>query len=140
VFAKLAFSVLLIAAAIASPTSQSQTWFAYSRTAESITGSIVLSSKRLHMTRADFPLKFVTEWEHFETAIGPTRAQVYAVAAPKNPILLNGNRLCSAPVRWIVLWKTDEGLLGMAAFESKQMPSSVKSSDFCGSYHYSRSH
>ncbi|HEX5259263.1 MAG TPA: hypothetical protein VFW35_10860 [Sphingomicrobium sp.] len=134
--AKLASSVMLVAAI--SATKQTETWFAYSRTAESVTGSIVLSSKALHMSHADFPLHFALKSDHFGTATGPATAKINQVMRPQNPILLNGNRLCRTPVRWIVLWQADRELLGVAAFDSKTMPFSVTSPGYCGSYYYSR--
>ena len=113
-------------------------WIALSRTALAITGNIRLSPTRLHTERANFPLKVAADVPRFGGELGPVAARVLAVTAPTNPVLLNGNRLCGGPVRWIVVSHTKDGALELDAFDSKRMPASVKWTGFCGSSFYTR--
>jgi hypothetical protein len=113
-------------------------WIATSTAGMAITGDILLSQTRLRTERADFPLKVVAGLKRFEGALGPVPARVLAVTAPKSPALLNGNKLCRGPVRWIVVSRTNDGGLELDAFESKRMPTSVSTDEACGSLFYSR--
>jgi hypothetical protein len=113
-------------------------WIATSTAAMAITGDIRLSPTRLRTERADFPLKVVKDLPRFEGFIGFVPARVLAVTTPKSPPLINGNRLCSKPVRWIVVARTRDGGLELDAFTGKQMPKSVKADESCGGLFYSR--
>jgi hypothetical protein len=90
------------------------------------------------MADVDFPLKVVADAPYFGGEFGPVSARILSVVIPKNPVLLNGNRLCRKPVRWFVVSHTKKGQLELDVFESKRMPTSVKSSGACGAFFYSR--
>lgn len=97
-----------------------------------------MSPTRLRTERADFPLKVAADLPRFEGALGTVAARVLAVTTPKNPKLLNGNKLCGGLVRWIVVSRTKDGGLELDAFESKPMPTTVSTDGACGSLFYSR--
>ena len=113
-------------------------WIATSTASMGITGDILLSPTRLRMADINFPLRVVADVPRFEGEFGPVAARVLAVTAPKNPVLLNGNRLCRGPVRWIVVSHHKYEGLELDAFESKRMPTSVRSAGSCGVLFYSR--
>ena len=113
-------------------------WSALSRTALSITGDIALSSTRLRTEAADFRLGPGVEQMSFVGVRGPLASRALPVRNPRNPPMLNGNRICRKPVRWFVVALTRDGDLELDAFESKAMPKSVRSSGFCGGFFYSR--
>jgi hypothetical protein len=113
-------------------------WIATSTAAMAITGDIQLSPTRLRTERADFPLKVVADLPSFEGFLGFIPARVLAVTTPTSPPLLNGNRLCSKPVRWIVVARTKDDGLELDAFTGKRMPTSVKTDQSCGGLFYSK--
>jgi hypothetical protein len=137
-------SVLLFAATIASAatanTSGEERWVAFSKTAYSITGDIALSPTQLKTARATFPLAVAADIRSFGADEGVVAARVLRVTRPSNPALLNGNRLCQGPVRWVAVWRTpdDPKMLVMAAFSGRTMPRSIKTPGLCGTYYYSR--
>src|SRR5438045_2499496 len=110
-------------------------WSAFSKTAYSITGDIVLSPTRLQTERANFRLKFVADLPRYESVLGPAPARVLAVIAPRDPSLLNGNKLCSGLVRWMVASHTASGELELDVFEGKEMPTS-SAHEICGALFY----
>ena len=115
-------------------------WIAYSKTAMSITGDILLSPTRLSMAGIELPLKVAADLARFGGDNGPVAARVLKVTRPADPKLLNGNRLgCGGPIRWIVVWRFDGGKqLAMDTFTGVAMPKSVNDTGFCGSYFYAR--
>jgi hypothetical protein len=115
-------------------------WVAYSRTAMSITGDILLSPTRLRAAHVNLPLKVAADNPRFGVDDGLVAARVLALTEPSNPKLLNGNTFgCDKPVRWIAVWQFDHGQqLGMAVFDSVKMPKSESDPGFCGSYYYAR--
>lgn len=126
----------LAAAATARPGEEK--WIATSTAGMAITGDIILSPRRLRTEHADFPLRVISDVPNFGGQFGPVPARVLAVTRPKNPVLLNGNRLCRRPVRWIVVSHLKDGGLELDAFESRRMPTSIGSTGSCGSLFYSR--
>lgn len=128
----------VLAAGISGPPAMSaERWSALSKTADSVTGDIMISKGRVTMSRRIFrtgrPITlhgFVADLEP-----PPVEAEARPVLTPSNPMLLNGNRLCPQATRWIVLWKTKEGL-GMSAFTSRDTPHDIRSRDGCGTYYY----
>jgi hypothetical protein len=113
-------------------------WVATSTAAYSITGDILLSPTRLRTERADFPLRVVADNARFRGEFGVVPARVLAVTKPRNPVLLNGNKLCRQSVRWFVVSHTKAGQLELDIFEGKQMPTSARSAGVCGVLFYSR--
>jgi len=113
-------------------------WQPYSRTAESITGPIALSPTELRMSRARLPLRVAADVPAFKADLGTYPARILAVTRPSNPVLLNGNRLCGGPVRWIVVYRLEHGDLGMAVFSGEAQPKSLDDPGACGTFNYSR--
>lgn len=116
-------------------------WVASSRTAQAITGDVLLSPTRLRAAGVDFPLKVAADLPDFVGDFGaPVPARLLAVTRPMNPKLLRGNTLgCGHPIRWIAVWRLDGGGgLALDVFESARMPRTVKDPGFCGSYFYVR--
>ncbi|MDX1729601.1 MAG: hypothetical protein R3184_00555, partial [Aurantimonas coralicida] len=61
-------------------------------------------------------------------------ASVYSVAAPMDPVLLNGNRLCgSGPVTYVASWGSDSDV-AVAVFDTQDIPGS--DADMCALYYY----
>lgn len=77
----------------------------------------------------------------FEERVGDTLevngkqvdASVFSVAEPSDPVLLNGNRLCGAPVTYVASWGSN-GLTTVAVFSTQDAPGS--DADMCASYSY----
>ena len=113
-------------------------WSALSRTAQSITGDIILSPTRLRAETAEFRLGPGVDQLQFVGVLGRVPARALPVRSPRNPTMLNGNRICRGPVRWFVVALTRDGDLEIDAFEGKAMPRSVRSAGFCGAFFYSR--
>lgn len=114
-------------------------WVAYSNTAMSITGDILLSPKSLVAAGKVFPLRVVADVPDFAGENGRTTARVLAVTKPVNPKLLNGNRLCGdKPVRWIAVWRRDKSTLELDAYDSAHQPTKSDDAGFCASYGYMR--
>ena len=135
-----AISVLLwaLAARNADAAPPGVRYVAESNTAISITGDIELSHERLIVARRIvIPLHVVAGARPFSTDQGKESARISRVTKSMNPVLLNGNRLCGAPVRWIVVWHMPERGLGMAAFSGERMPRSEDSPGLCGTFFYS---
>ena len=125
---------LTLSLALASP-ALADTYAAISNTAMSITGDIEFD---------DFSITFENGKQiTFDELIGDTfvvdgqrvNASVYSVAEPKDPVLLNGNRLCGAPVTYVASWGTsDNSGTVVAVFSTEDAPES--SDEMCASYTY----
>ncbi|MBE7219132.1 MAG: hypothetical protein INR64_11735 [Caulobacteraceae bacterium] len=118
-----------------------EVWKPLSSTAQ-ITGTIHLSPTRLTTANgAALPLAVAADTPAFETDTGTYPARILRVTRPANPVLSPRNRFCTAPVRWIVVWRekvVQEGSLGMAVFSSPQRPTGEGSPGLCGTFGYVR--
>jgi hypothetical protein len=127
------FAVALLVAA-ASP-ALADTYAAISSTAMAITGDIEFD---------DFGITFENgEQITFDQLVGDTfmvggervNGSVYSVAEPKDPLLLNDNRLCGEPVTYVASWGTSDGSgTIVAVFSTQDVPDS--DADMCASYTY----
>ncbi|WP_152046321.1 hypothetical protein [Aureimonas psammosilenae] len=130
-------SVLVALPAAAAPAAEK--WSATSTTAMSITGDITLSPTQLKAAGKTWPLKVAGDTRTFGTDRGPQRARILEVVKPSNPKLLNGNTLCAAPVRWIVVYQSDAGsTLHLAAFTGSSRPTGEDGPGLCGTFLFSR--
>jgi hypothetical protein len=138
-------SALLFATAGQAERRGEERWQAFSKTAMSITGDILLSPRRLHAAGHDFPLKVAADLPTFESGKGPVAARILRVTKKMNPKLLNGNRLgCRGPIQWVVVWRLRDGylqplrgkMLEMAVFDGPKMPKSVEEDSLCGTFSY----
>ncbi|WP_050767608.1 hypothetical protein [Aurantimonas manganoxydans] len=110
------------------------TLVATSTTAMAITGDVEMDDFSMVFadgTRLDFDElvgdSFVVDGE-------PVNASVYSVAAPMDPVLLNGNRLCgSGPVTYVASWGSDSDV-AVAVFDTQDIPGS--DADMCALYYY----
>jgi len=108
---------------------------AISNTAMSITGDIEFD---------DFGITFQNGKKiEFDDLLGDTfvvdgksvPASVYSVADPNDPVLLNGNTLCGAPVTYVASWSgATENDTIVAVFSTEDAPES--SDEMCASYTY----
>lgn len=123
---------LTLSLAVVSP-ALADTYAAVSNTAMSITGDIEFD---------DFGITFETgEQITFDQLIGNTfvvggetvNGSVYSVAEPKDPVLLNDNRLCGEPVTYVASWG-DADTTTVAVFSTQDAPTS--DADMCASYTY----
>ncbi|MBE1711180.1 MULTISPECIES: hypothetical protein [Mesorhizobium] len=128
----------------------------YSRTAESITGTIRLSGNpdfaapgsKMAITFGNGKKVGLTSmgasWRQWdETSGSKATAEVFKLSSDPGA-LRNGNTLCgdpkSEPARYVVfLEKSSYGaspLLGMAVFASKDAPRDINSPNLCGTFNY----
>ena len=123
---------LALSLAIASP-ALADTYAAVSNTAMSITGDIEFD---------DFGITFENGKQIvFDELVGNTfvvdgeqvNASVYSLAEAKDPVLLNGNRLCGEPVTYVASWG-DATTTFVAVFSTQDVPES--SAEMCASYTY----
>lgn len=111
-----------------------ETLLATSTTAMAITGDVEMDDFSMVFadgTRLDFDElvgdSFVVDGEI-------VNASVYSVAAPMDPVLLNGNRLCgSGPVTYVASWGSDNDV-AVAVFDTQDIPGS--DADMCALYYY----
>jgi hypothetical protein len=123
---------LALSLAITSP-AFADTYAAISNTAMAITGDIEFD---------DFGITFENGKQIiFDELLGDTfmvggervNGSVYSVAEPKDPVLLNGNRLCGAPVTYVASWG-DANTTTVAVFSTQDVPES--DAEMCASYSY----
>ena len=77
----------------------------------------------------------------FKADTGTYRARILRVTRPANPKLDARNRFCTAPLRWIVVWRDGAGAsqtLGMAVFSGQARPASLKADGLCAIFTYVR--
>nr|WP_298103401.1 hypothetical protein [uncultured Shinella sp.] len=125
---------LALSLGVASP-AVADSYAAISNTAMSITGDIEFD---------DFGITFENGKKiEFDDLLGDTfvvegksvPASVYSVADPKDPVLLNGNTLCGAPVTYVASWSASNGTdTIVAVFSTEDAPES--SDEMCASYTY----
>ncbi|MFK5599826.1 hypothetical protein ACFZ8E_22925 [Methylobacterium sp. HMF5984] len=114
-------------------------WSAMSSTAMAVTGDITLSPDRLIAAKKSFPLSVAADVTAFGTDTGPKPARILKVTSPADPVLLNGNTFCGAPVRWIVVYRGDGGReLSLAVFSGDAMPKGETDRSLCGTYLYAK--
>jgi hypothetical protein len=118
--------------AAASP-ALADTYAAVSNTAMAITGDIEFD---------DFGITFENGKQiTFDALVGNTfvvggetvNASVYSLTQAKDPVLLNGNRLCGEPVTYVASWG-DADTTTVAVFATHDVPES--DADMCASYTY----
>ncbi|WP_093569591.1 hypothetical protein [Methylobacterium sp. 174MFSha1.1] len=130
-------SALTVNPALAAP--GVERWSALSRTAMAITGDITLSPTRLVAAGKSLPLAVAADVPAFGTLTGPVPARILRVTKPVDPVLLRGNRLCGAPVRWIVAYRGDDGRrLTLAAFTGDTLPTRESGPGLCATFSYAR--
>jgi glycine/D-amino acid oxidase-like deaminating enzyme len=107
---------LLAAAFLASGSAvshaQDDVWKASSNTATVVTGDITLETDRVVFANGE-SIRLVP----FEGRRG-----VFKVDPPANPMLMNGNRLCSDDVTCLVLAQREEDSLFMKVFDGPEAP------------------
>ena len=125
----LAFALSMAAASPA----LADSYAAISNTAMAITGDIEFD---------DFGITFENgEQITFDELVGDTfmvggervNGSVYSVAEPKDPVLLNDNRLCGEPVTYVASWG-DASTTTVAVFSTQDVPAS--DAEMCASYTY----
>lgn len=130
-------SMLAAVPALAAP--GIERWSALSRTAQAITGDIALSPTRLVAAGRSLPLAVAADVPAFATLTGPVPARILRVAKPVDPVLLRGNHLCGAPVRWIVAYRSEGGRrLTLAAFTGDALPASESGPGLCATFSYAQ--
>jgi hypothetical protein len=112
-------------------------WSPMSTTSVSITGPITLSSTGLTAQGATFPLRLTARVGAFHSDDGARPARIFAVTAPTNPPLLNGNRLCGdTPATWLVAVDRAPGQLELIAATGSSPPKREESPSVCGIFDY----
>ena len=123
---------LALSLGLASP-ALADTYAAVSNTAMAITGDIEFD---------DFGITFENGRQiTFDQLVGDTfvvggekvNASVYSLSEAKDPVLLNGNRLCGEPVTYVASWGDDSSTT-VAVFSTEDVPES--DAQMCASYTY----
>ena len=117
--------------------------FASSTTAQSITGNITIDDNIIKMARAFFKVKNLGLTNQYPTFLGTdVTATIYKVINPKNPSMLNGNKICIKNIRWYVIYEHNNKSQSpntatcLSAFQSKEKPLSDNQSGFCAGFCY----
>lgn len=128
-------ATVVVAAAVAPALAQGDRYRAFSTTAESITGDIVLDDFSITFANGEGLEFSALVADHFTVDGEQVNASVYSVADPADPVLENGNRLCGAgDVSYVANWAAGEGLTIVAVFTGDAPPES--SDEMCASYTY----
>ena len=117
-----------------------EVWKPLSTTAQ-MTGEIRLSPSLLQTRQASLPLAVAADVPAFRADTGTYPARILRVTRPANPKLGAQNRFCTAPVRWIVVWRDGAGMagtLGMAVFSGRAQPASIDAQGLCATFAYTR--
>lgn len=128
-------TAMVIAATVAPALAQGDRYLAYSTTAESITGDILLDDFSITFANGEALEFSALVSDHFTVDGEQVNASVYSVADPSDPVLENGNRLCGAgDVSYVANWSAGDGLTIVAVFTGDAPPES--SDEMCASYTY----
>ena len=118
---------------------------ALSRTAESITGNISIGDNVIKMARASFKVKKIGTLSQYQTFLGTVSiATIYKLSNPRNPVMLNGNKICTKKIHWYVIYQfknnpeASKDEICMSAFQSKEKPLSDAQNGFCAGFCYSQ--
>lgn len=127
-------STLGLCVVLASP-AFADTYAAISNTAMAITGDIEFDETGITFENGE-QITFNERVGDRLTVDGKTvEAFVYSLAEARDPVLLNGNRLCGAPVTYVASWETSDGNgTIVAVFSTPDVPSS--DAQMCASYTY----
>ncbi|WP_306755258.1 hypothetical protein [Paracoccus actinidiae] len=122
----------------------------YSRTAQAITGDMVLSgnpdfaapgSKMTVSFASQKPIDLVSvgaTWRKWDVGGDTLTAETFELA--KDPgTLLNGNTLCSGQAHYVVFtdpWGFNEQIVSIAVFSGKTPPADIDSEGLCGTFNY----
>jgi hypothetical protein len=128
------------AASGAAATWSGKTWQAGSQNAMSSTGDITTNPTAILFSNGtQLPVRIAKDgvpgkWGFSdETGI----ASILEVTQPgANPVLLEGNTLCGAPVKYVSLWQEAQGGLYMIAFKGGGLPHGIDSDEVCAVYTY----
>ncbi|MBE7211304.1 MAG: hypothetical protein INR65_09825 [Gluconacetobacter diazotrophicus] len=113
-----------------------------SKTAESITGPVVLDTASIRFgRRAILRLQPAGSAVPFDggSGIGKVKADLYRILTPADPVLIRGNRLCGSgkPLTFLLVW-SQKGISGpvttLAPSTSPSPPATMD--DICGTYSY----
>ncbi|UPA23292.1 hypothetical protein [Shinella oryzae] len=129
-----AIAATALCVVLASP-AFAETYAAVSNTAVSITGDIELDETGITFENGE-QLTFEEQMADRFTVDGQSvEAHVFSLAEARDPVLLNGNTLCGAPVTYVASWETSDGSgTVLAVFSTPQPPES--DADMCASYTY----
>ena len=129
-----AISALALCVVLSSP-AFAETYAAVSNTAMAITGDIEFDETGITFENGE-QITFDEKVGDKLVVDGKTvPAFVFSLAEPKDPVLLNGNRLCGAPVTYVASWEASDGDTTMVAvFSTQDAPQS--DADMCASYSY----
>lgn len=127
-------AAIALCVVLASP-AFAETYAAVSNTAMSITGDIELDETGITFENGE-QVTFGAQVADRLTVDGqPVEAHVFSLAEPRDPVLLNGNRLCGAPVTYVASWETSDGSgTVLAVFSTSDAPES--DAGMCASYTY----
>lgn len=128
-------AAVVVAATVAPALAQGDRYRAFSTTAESITGDILLDDFSITFANGEALEFSALIGDHFTVDGEQVNASVYSVADPSDPVLENGNRLCGAgDVSYVANWSAGDGLTIVAVFTGDTPPES--SDEMCASYTY----
>ena len=113
---------------------------AYSRTARSITGNVVLTKTKISFGNGkSLAIKQVASQREGHWSIiddKESKADVYELEHPQDPELLNGNTWCGGgPVRYFAV-NVNDGLTGIIVFDPDADPFGNDPDRVCATYNY----
>lgn len=143
-FLPLAFGVALTTGALATPVTDFQEGYTpYSRTAQAITGPIIVSREKLVFgTGAVVDLKIVSEGVRAAWGMSGevTNAQIFEMQSDPGA-LVNDNTLCGqdTPARYITFYQEEflgSWLLEVGVYGGNTPPTQLDTPDLCGTFNY----
>lgn len=135
--------MLQLPVCLANELASKRNFTALSQTARSITGNILIGDNVIKMARASFKVKYLGTFNQYQTFLGSTAtAIIYKLSNPRNPPMLNENKICTKKIRWFVIYQfknnnknpTTETCL--SAFQSKEKPLEDVQNGFCAGFCY----
>lgn len=126
-------TAVIIVFGSAAAQAQDDTWKASSETAIAVTGDITIGTDRIIFANGE-SLKLVPVADS---------DGVFKADPPANPVLLNGNRLCSRDVTYVVLAHGAGNALHMKVFEGPDAPleaiaDALPQAGTCATYEFKR--
>jgi hypothetical protein len=117
--------------------SAGERWTAYSKTAVAITGDVTFAPDRITFGNGKFlPLAPAGSIPGYSALGKNVTASLFRVTAPANPLLLHGNRLCSAPVTQIVISRVPAAPPLIPALIVMEPFSGQGKAQVCGGYNF----
>ena len=141
---------LALACCVAAIPQEMGAWRAANKTAESITGDVIISDAKLSINFSSFPLAHIRALAPGELsavfdadANGSASGSLYRLSVPASKKFLHRNTLCgSEDTQWMAAYAAGRSL-HLAFFSGQKMPvftldATSNTTDLCGTFAYER--